>query len=150
MPAYNYYPATYQPYQNLYQPQYPQIQQIQQTTQQPVQSGMLWVSNEQEAYAYPVAPNNAVALWDSSRQTVYVKQADASGKPTIKIYDLAERALNAPECVDKTGEAKNIEYATKSDLEAFSRDYEAVKSEIKSIKREIAKNRRKEVDEDDE
>ena len=73
---------AYLPYQPYYQP----YQQ---------QSGMLWVSNEQEAYTYPVAPNAAVALWDSSRPTVYIKQADASGRPTVKILDYTERTASA-------------------------------------------------------
>ena len=31
---------------------------------------------------YLVAPNSAVALWDSNSPTIYLKQADASGKPS--------------------------------------------------------------------
>lgn len=138
MPAYNYYPATYQPYY------YPQQQQTN------TQNGILWVSNEQEAVSYPVAPNAAVALWDSSRPSVYIKQADASGKPTIKIYDLTERALNAPQGVSRDRESKDIEYATKSEINAISRDFEALKEEIKILKKDIAKPRKKEVVEDDE
>ena len=138
MPAYNYFPATYQPYY------YPQQQQTN------TLSGILWVSNEQEAVSYPVAPNAAVALWDSSRPSVYIKQADASGKPTMKIYDLSERALNASQGASKDRESKDIEYATKSEMDAISRDFEALKDEIKTIKKEIAKPRKREVAEDDE
>ena len=140
--AYNYFPVSYQPY---YQPQLPT-----QTTYQNTQSGILWVGNEQEAVSYPVAPNAAVALWGSSRPSVYIKQADASGKPTIKIYDLTERALNAPQGVSRDRESKDIEYATKSEINAISRDFEALKEEIKILKKDIAKPRKKEVVEDDE
>lgn len=63
-----------------------------QPTQNPVaQSGVQWVSGEQEARNWMIAPNAAVALWDSSAPTVYLKKADASGKPSLTIYDLVER-----------------------------------------------------------
>ena len=64
-----------------------------QPPQNPVaQSGVQWVSGEQEARNWMLAPNAAVALWDSSAPTVYLKKADASGKPSLTIYDLVERA----------------------------------------------------------
>lgn len=56
------------------------------------QNGVQWVSGEQEARNWMIAPNAAVALWDSSAPTVYLKKADASGKPSLTIYDLVERA----------------------------------------------------------
>lgn len=67
-----------------YQP--PQMQPMQQPMSQPVQQnpiaqgGVQWVSGEQEARGYLIAPNSAVALWDSTAPTVYLKQSDASGK----------------------------------------------------------------------
>jgi len=93
----------YQPYQNPYYPPPMQDnlaqlrqnmipQMPQQAPQNPVaQGGVQWVAGEQEARGYLIAPNSAVALWDSTAPTVYLKQADASGKPSLKIYDLVER-----------------------------------------------------------
>ena len=63
----NYYPATYQPM--YYQPP------VQQQTQQP--SSLIWVSNITEAQSYPVAPNNAVALWDASQTGRRKRTTDA-------------------------------------------------------------------------
>ena len=75
----------------------PMTPQMPQAPQNPVaQSGVQWVAGEQEARNWMIAPNAAVALWDSTAPTVYLKQADASGKPTLKIYDLVERAQAAP------------------------------------------------------
>ena len=68
-----------------YQPQ----QFVQQPPQQAGGQSMVWVSGEQEAMGYLVAPNSAVALWDSNAPTIYLKQADASGKPSIKVLDLS-------------------------------------------------------------
>ena len=74
----------YQPFQQPAQQVMPQIQPQQQ--QQMAGQSIIWVQNDQEAYNYLVAPNSAVALWDSNNPVVYLKQADASGKPTMKIY----------------------------------------------------------------
>ena len=132
--AYNpYLPYPYQP-QNIYQP----LQQ--QPQQQP--SGILWVSSELEAQSYPVAPNNAVALWDSTKPAVYLKQADASGKPTMRVYTLAERS-ETPQAPPEPGK----EYALKTDLEAVVSAIVALKKDVKTLKKDIAK---KEEDEDDD
>ena len=97
---------------------------------QPQQSGMLWVSNEQEAFSYPVAPNNAVALWDSGKPTVYVKQADASGKPFIKILDYTERSPSS-------SASNNMDtYASKSDIDKILIEIESIKAKLKGAPNE--------------
>ena len=91
MAYYNGFPATYQP---MYQP-YTPVQQSGQNLapmQQPVQqNGIIWVSGEAGAKAYLVAPNNTVQLWDSESQTIYLKSADASGMPSMKVLDYTIR-----------------------------------------------------------
>ena len=156
MPAYNYFPATYQPYyypQNYQQPVQQPIQQPIQPIQQPVQqnqSSLVWFNgSEKEAFDYPVAPNNAVTLWSTTAPVVYKKVADASGKPTLTIYDLVERTQSLAAGVENQ-ECKCIEYAPKSDVDTLLRDFAAIKSEIKVLKREISKSRKKEVVEDDD
>ena len=88
-----------------------------QPPQNPVaQSGVQWVSGEQEARNWMIAPNAAVALWDSSAPTVYLKQADASGKPSLKIYDLVERAETP-----RTASHKNdVEFVTRKEFDALA------------------------------
>ena len=82
------------------QMQQPQMQPMQQPMAQPVQQnpiaqgGVQWVSGEQEARGYLIAPNSAVALWDSTAPTVYLKQADASGKPTLRSISAIEVPLD--------------------------------------------------------
>lgn len=58
-------------------------------------NGILWCRNREEALAWPVAPNNAVALWDMNAPFIYLKQADATGKPTITPYELVDRSQDA-------------------------------------------------------
>ena len=93
--------------------------QYQQLPPQPGGQSMVWVSGEAEAMAYLVAPNSAVALWDSSSPTIYLKQADASGKPSMKIYDLVERPVQATQ-------APAVEYAPLSRLEALEARLDAL------------------------
>ena len=83
----------------MMRPQYqtaPQMPAYQSQPQQPQNQSIIWVPNEQAANDFIVAPNNAVTLWDMNAPVVYVKKADASGKPTMTIYDLVERAQAAP------------------------------------------------------
>ena len=119
--------------QQMMQPQMPQP-----VPQNPVAQGSVqWVSGEQEARGYLIAPNSAVALWDSTAPTVYLKQADASGKPTLKIYDLVERA----ETPRTAPQGKSVEFVTREEFDRLA----ALVGEIKGKKK-----RKVEEDEDDE
>lgn len=88
----NDYLRYYQPqqyYQN--QQQYNQNQQYNQINQNQSSNGIIWVQGESGAKSYLVAPNCTVQLWDSESQTIYIKSADASGMPSIKILDYTIR-----------------------------------------------------------
>lgn len=90
---------------------------VPQPPQNPVaQSGVQWVSGEQEARNWMIAPNAAVALWDSSAPTVYLKKADASGKPSLTIYDLVERA-ETPRTAPK---ADPVKFVTREEFDALA------------------------------
>ena len=90
----------------------------QQTQQQNFNTGnIIWVSGEAGARGYPVAPNTTIQLWDSEAQIVYLKSADASGMPSMKILDYTIRdnavqgnALQKPQ-IDLSG------YVTKEEFE---------------------------------
>jgi hypothetical protein len=110
--------------------------QMQPQMQNPIaQGGVQWVNGEQEARGYLIAPNSAVALWDSSAPTVYLKQSDASGKPTLKIYDLVERA----ETPRTAPQEKSVEFVTREEFDRLA----ALVGEIKG------KKKRKEDDDDE-
>lgn len=132
---YPYYGNPYMPpmQDNLAQLRQQQMQAIPPMPQNPLpQSGVQWVSGEQEARSWMVAPNAAVALWDSTVPTVYLKQADASGKPTLKVYDLVERLASAPD----TQKAPAAEYVTRKEFDALA----ALVSEMKGKKRKEEKS----------
>lgn len=153
----NYMPNYYQPMQNMIQPMnqpmqmnQPSIPQNNQQFQIPPQNpspvqptnqnqpGIIWVPSEQAANEYLVAPNNAVALWDSNNPVIYLKQADASGKPSMKIYDLVERSQRPAQAP----QVPAVEYAPLSRLEALEarlNELAAVKETPKATKKTTTK-----------
>ena len=54
-------------------------------------SGVIWVSGKEEADKWPIAFGCAVALWNANNPVIYHRQADSTGKPSTKVYDLVER-----------------------------------------------------------
>lgn len=127
-----YYPQPPMPdaLMQLRQQQMPMMQQPQ-VPQNPIaQSGVQWVSGEQEARNWMIAPNAAVALWDSSAPTVYLKQADASGKPSLKIYDLTER----PETGLSAQKKSSVEFVTREEFERLAAIVGEIKGEAKNVK----------------
>lgn len=144
MPNYPYYYQPYQPYQPPMADQLMQLRQnqyqpnMQQVPQQQAAPSIVWVQNETEAANYLVAPNSAVTLWDSNAPVVYLKQADASGKPSMKIYDLVERIQNPAQAQ----QAPLVEYAPLSRLEALEarlNELAAVKEAPKAAKKTTTK-----------
>lgn len=85
--------------------------------QQPQPTGPIWVQGEAGAKSYLVAPNNTVTLWDSEAQVIYLKSADPSGMPTMKILDYTIRDAYTPQRTPLTDAAE--EYATKGEMEAI-------------------------------
>lgn len=136
---YPYYGNPYmQPMQdNLAQLRQQQLQAMPPMPQNPIpQGGVQWVSGEQEARSWMVAPNAAVALWDSTAPVIYLKQADASGKPTLKTYDLVERLASGGDAQKKDAP----DYVTRKEFDALA----AIVGEMKG------KKKRKEETADDE
>lgn len=124
--AYN-FPVNYQPY-------YPSYQQMSPTqmsgTPQPQQSGIIWVQGEAGAKSYLVAPNNTVQLWDSERQTIYLKSADASGMPSMRILDYTIR--------QEASNSAQIPVPNNNPIEVSKKDLDALQSQIDALKAEMA------------
>lgn len=116
----NIFPMTYQP-QQMY---YPQMQS--QGQQTPNGNSLIWVSGEAGAKAYLVAPNTTVTLWDSESQTIFLKSADATGMPSMKILDYTIRS-NAPQ---ETMSDAHSDFATKVDVESIRKDILALRERV--------------------
>lgn len=114
----NYFPVGYQQY-------YPQM--TQQNNQAPQQSSsIIWVQGEAGAKSYLVAPNSTVTLWDTESETIYVKSADASGMPNMKVLDYKIRG-NA---VETASIPMQNGFATKDDLNALRDELNALKAKL--------------------
>lgn len=100
-------------------------------------TGMVWVNDYNEAVMYPVAPNAAVALWDKTNPSIYLKRADSTGKPSIQIYDLVERKEMPKE--------KTQDFVLKTDLDAVKATVEELRKNLDEIKLNINISEAKDV-----
>lgn len=127
--------ASYNAYQPYF-PQYynPQYQQPQQQTQ--VSNGIIWVQGEAGAKSYMVAPNNTVQLWDSESQTIYLKSADASGMPSMRILDYTIRS-NASQMPSNAFSAQSSDIPTREELEALKSRIDGLQSQFENAFKNI-------------
>lgn len=139
MAYYNGFPATYQPmYQQ--QQQYQQPYQVAQPAQQ--NAGIIWVQGEAGAKSYLVAPNTTVQLWDSEAQVIYLKSADASGMPSMKVLDYTIRGDSAPSAAISGPGGTDIPYATKEDVAAIQGEIDGIRADMERLT--TTRRRRKE------
>ena len=126
--AYNYFPQNYQ------MPAYYPTQSNAYPTQQSVgtnTNALIWVQGEAGAKSYMVAPNQTVVLWDSEQDVVYIKSADASGMPNVKVLDYTIRNNGA----QKAEILAQKDFATKDDVELLKKEINALKSKFE-VRRE--------------
>lgn len=122
------YPQMYQQpsYQSSYQPQ---------ITPQNQSGGIIWIQGESAAKSYLVAPNSTVVLFDSESQTIYLKSADATGLPSMRVLEYTIRDQKTREGVlgQPTGD-----FATKQEIDALRAEMEQIKARIKERRHEPA------------
>lgn len=117
--AYNsYFPAGYQP---AYYPQ--------QNSQPQMNNGIIWVQGEAAAKSYPVAPNSSVPLWDSEADVIYIKSADMSGMPSLKILDYTMRNAT-PRSADISSQSV---FATKDDISHLEEELNALRAKFERM-----------------
>lgn len=124
--AYN-YPLNYQ---QLYSPQPNAFQAA-----APSQSNLIWVQGEAGAKSYMVAPNNTVQLWDSEQQTIYLKSADASGMPSMKILDYTIRQSAESQPTPLT--PPQNDFATKDEVSTIRDEIAALRSHMDALERGV-------------
>lgn len=126
----NYFPVNYP--QQYFPPAMPTLPQQ--------NNNFLWVQGEAAAKSYPVAPNTTVQLWDAESQTIFVKSADASGMPSMKVLDYtfrdAQTAQNAPLAV----QSNNV---TPDEFKALQSRVDALREELDAL---LAKKAKKKED----
>lgn len=127
MYGYGYQPNYFTPQpmpdqlQQLRMGQQPMMQQPPQPAQQQPQSGLIWVQGEAGAKSYMVANGNSVLLMDSESQTFYLKSADASGMPSMRVFDYHERTAQKPPAATPPAD-----YVTREEFNALSARLDAM------------------------
>lgn len=104
-----------------YQPFYPQ------TMNQQSSSQLIWVQGEAGAKSYMVAPGNTVALWDSEAQTIYLKSADASGMPSMRVLDYTIRE----DAARPLKMAAQSDFATKDDVVSIQKQIDEIRANLR-------------------
>ena len=131
--------SNFHPMMNPYQDRLSQLQNnYQQTVGTPsqVNQGLLWVSGEVGAKSYLVAPNSTVLLMDSDAQRFYLKSADSSGMPSLRIFEYSEvnkTPQNAPHAPYSDLKELDSKYVTRSEYEGLKRQYEKVLERLEII-----------------
>ncbi len=121
------YPQFYPQYQQAVTPQQAQVQS---------NNSIIWVQGEAGAKSYLVAPNNTVQLWDSESQTIYLKSADASGMPSMRILDYTIRSEAPQGLSGALNPVKPIEIS-KADLDALQSQIDTLKDEVRACRQTI-------------
>lgn len=94
-------------------------------------NSIIWVQGEAGAKSYLVAPNNTVQLWDSESNTIYLKSADASGMPSMKILDYKVRSTEQPQVVPQL--QQNSTYVTTEEFNVLKNELNRIKNELKVL-----------------
>lgn len=150
------YPNIYNNgYQNAYNPYYGQVP-MQNTpnmvmTQQQSQMGQkqsnrVWVQGEAGAKSFLVAPNSEVELWDSERQSIYIKTADMNGIPSTVTLDYVIRDNNQSNQINNQSNNQLDNFATKDDIEVLQEKMEEIKQSIDSIVTSKVQTKKKKED----
>lgn len=98
-------------------------------------SNIIWVTSYKEAEDYLVANNAAVEMRDTNNQFLYVKQRDASGKPTIECYALTkvDIAQTAPQPV-QAAQVPPVQYVTVEQFNALAARYDEMAAQLDALK----------------
>lgn len=129
-----------QPYQDRLaqlQSQYQQTVNVPQMAPQPqINQGLLWVSGEVGAKSYLVAPNSTVLLMDSDASRFYLKSADQSGMPSLRIFEYTE-VQNAPQTsvIAPNSDLKELDskYVTREEYDGLKSLYGKILERLDSV-----------------
>lgn len=105
-------------------------------TPTPINQGLLWVSGEVGAKSYLVAPNSTVLLMDSDAQRFYLKSADNTGMPSLRIFEYSEvnnAPQNAPQAPQGDFKELDSKYVTRDEYEGLKSQYGKIMERLDSI-----------------
>ena len=130
------YPANYNPNMSMgpnYNNPMPNYMNNNYQNSRSGNTGITWVQGEAGAKSFWVEPGTTVPLWDSESQTIYLKSADASGMPSMRILDYTFRdnshnSFNGPIIDTSAKEIQNEKYATKDDIDNVNKQLASIRS----------------------
>lgn len=82
-----------------------------------------------------VAPNSAAVLWDINVPTIYLKTADPTGRPDLKIFDLVERTPSQPAVAPPAPD-----YITRDEFKALAEQVARLQNNRSTKKKEDESN----------
>lgn len=132
------YPDRLAQLQNQYQQSvnFPQVGAQMSLPQPQVNQGLLWVSGEVGAKSYLVAPNSTVLLMDSDASRFYLKSADQSGMPSLRIFEYTE-VVNAPQTsvIAPNSDLKELDskYVTREEYDGLKSLYGKILERLDSV-----------------
>lgn len=139
MQTYGNYQPMPQPYPDRLaqlQSQYQQAVNVPQMAPQQINQGLLWVSGEVGAKSYLVAPNSTVLLMDSDASRFYLKSADQSGMPSLRIFEYTE-VTNAPQTsvIAPNSDLKELDskYVTRKEYDSLKSLYGKILERLDSV-----------------
>ena len=132
-PNYGFYPQNYYGNAGAVPDMLNQFKTPYQTNSAPTQNNndMIWVQGESGAKAYLVAPNTTVTLWDSENPIIYLKTANNTGVPSMRILDYTERTSEPKEAQHNCKCAK--EFAPIEDFKKLENKLEELTQKVNNI-----------------
>lgn len=125
------FPQNYQPINYNQMPNYGNLPNY---NQQSNNQSVIWVQGIEGAKAHPVGAGQAVLLMDSDSNCLYLKSADQTGMPSLRVFDYTERI----DTQQKPQNADLSEFCTKEDLSHYVTK-EDLKKAISDMRKERGK-----------
>lgn len=130
--AYGSFPAAGQTYPNAAaQRAYQQIGAAGPVGYQQPQSpnpGFVWVQGEAAARSFMVAPGATVLLMDSDSNRFYIKSADPSGMPSMRVFEYTELDPNAAR--QQPAQDMAAQYVTREEYNALATSYQELAGKL--------------------
>lgn len=107
----------------------------------PVQSqnnnGLIWVQGEAGAKAYLIVPGSTVMLMDSEAMRFYLKSADASGVPSLRIFEYNEVSHGAPSVPNTPPATQTDQFITRAEHEKLLTRYDKLVAQYDELSARI-------------
>lgn len=130
--AFGGYPAQAQPYPNAAaQRAYQQIGAAGPVGYQQPQNpnpGFVWVQGEAAARSFMVAPGATVLLMDSDSTRFYIKSADPSGMPSMRVFEYTEVDPNAAR--QQPAQDMTAQYVTREEYNTLATSYQELAGKL--------------------